>query len=130
MTLTSRQRKGKNPMKFVGLLASVSFVFQIAIANAGGCRVIEYAELKDMSDGDLAVTYCSSAGWATAQYENYQRWMNFMLQYGRDRLTVQWAEEARLEWETCKDLLAKITTVRTKRGLLGSPLCEGPSANK
>lgn len=130
MTRTLRQRKGKNPTKSVGLLVSMSFIFQIATANAGGCRVIEYAELKDMSDGDLAVTYCSSAGWATAYYENYQTWMNLMLQHGRDRLTVQWAEEARQEWETCKDLLAKITTARTKRGLRGSPLCNGPSTNK
>jgi len=122
---------------FLGLLALISVFLTIVTANAltavedpGPCRHVDYAEVLDMAQDDVAKLYCEAGNRAEISKNLYLNASNINRILRGDRQWERWSDTYNRNWHSCTDLQATIRTALKKRGLQETPPCKGPNGEK
>lgn len=102
-------------MRVFGLLIMCGVLLLPQLAVAGDCRQLEYAEIKDMSSGDLIKIYCRYGVLADINHKGF---------FGTVKFSIKKADEYKTNANECREMQAKIRTAMKKQSLPEEPDCD------
>lgn len=114
----SRMKHKYGILVLLSMLASLPLMTSSAVAGARPCRMLEYAEIVEMSREELVKTYCEYEALLIANSNKSIEYMRLAFELGGDTAMQKISDEYSADGTHCSETMGKMATRMKKLRLI------------